>query len=363
MQKRIAIQVKVVMVIAMLSVSMLACKKNNLNKEIDNRQFKMGFSTWSFGPTLANVNESYDFVTSNGDVYSEHMDHKVPWEAWMNGTELPLEFTNLVADKVNRQPNNVDLLLSISFLNSDRSGIMEDFNGEKPSVAMDDSTVIEAYFKHVCYLVDELQPMYLVYSIESNELLVNNPDAWPAFRKAMTTIGEKLTLKYPNLLMAESVTLHSWYKNDATVNTEAEVEAIVNSGSFAAISFYPFFKGLHSTTDFQEAFDFLHSKVNIPIAFVETNHLAEDLIVDEYALNIKSDEKEQEDYLATLLLNAHQKQYHFVIWWAHRDYDALWETFPEEVKALGKIWRDTGLKDENGKDRRAMKLWRNIFAK
>ena len=114
---------------------------------------------------------------------------------------------------------------------------------------------------------------------------------------------------------------------------------------------------------FRKAFDFLHSKVNIPIAFAETNHIAEDLIVEGLSLNIESDEKEQEDYLETLLLNAHNKQYKFIIWWAHRDYDALWETFPAEVKDVGKVWRDTGLQDEDGNERRTFKLWQKIFAK
>lgn len=340
------------------------CKKNKAEKVIDNRSFNMGFSTWSYGPTLANVNESYDFVTNNGDVYSEHMDHKIPWSAWMTGAEPPTEFSESVENKVARKPNNIDLLLSISFLNGDRSDIMEDLDGEKPDyTALNDSAIIEAYYKHVCYLVDAFSPTYLVYAIESNELYINTPSAWPAFRNLMDNVGLRLKQKYPNLPMAESVTLHNWYKSNEDVGYLEDVKNIANAGDFAAISFYPFFKGLHSRKDFQKSFDFLNDQTNVPVAFVETNHLAEDLIVDAFSLNIKSDENEQADYLETLLVNAQNENYKFIIWWAHRDYDALWETFPEEVKDLGKIWRDTGLKDENGTDRKSMLLWREIFAK
>jgi hypothetical protein len=63
------------------------------------------------------------------------------------------------------------------------------------------------------------------------------------------------------------------------------------------------------------------------------------------------------------LINANKENYEFVIWWAYRDYDALWKTFPAEIKDLGQIWRDTGLKDEAGEDRKSMKVWREIFAK
>ncbi|MFK8037264.1 MAG: hypothetical protein AB8B74_03155 [Crocinitomicaceae bacterium] len=355
---------KYVFLSAIALVVLVGCKKNNPKKIIDNRDFKMGFSSWSYGPTLEAVNATYDFLATNGDVYSEHMDHKVPWNSWLNGAELPLEFTGLVQDKINRKPNGAELLLSVSFLNGGRSDIMEDFDGEKPAYTnLNDSLLVEAYFRHVSYLVDQLNPKYLVYSIESNELFVNSPSLWPAFRDAMDSVGAKLKLKYPNLEMAESITLHSWYKSSTEPDYLSEVEKITNEGDFAAISFYPFFKGLNSKDDFQKAFDFLHSKISIPIAFVETNHLAENLVVDAYSLNIESDEKEQEDYLETLLVNAHNKQYKFIIWWAHRDYDALWETFPAEVKDLGKIWRDTGLQDEDGKDRNSMKLWQKIFAK
>ena len=39
---------------------------------------------------------------------------------------------------------------------------------------------------------------------------------------------------------------------------------------FAAISFYPFLKGLSTNSEITEAFDFLHDNVSIPIAFAET---------------------------------------------------------------------------------------------
>jgi hypothetical protein len=51
------------------------------------------------------------------------------------------------------------------------------------------------------------------------------------------------------------------------------------------------------------------------------------------------------------------KDYEFIIWWAHRDFDALWETFPPELRDLGQLWRDTGLLDESGNERQAFLLW------
>ncbi|MCH2233168.1 MAG: hypothetical protein MK078_02860 [Crocinitomicaceae bacterium] len=132
---------------------------------------------------------------------------------------------------------------------------------------------------------------------------------------------------------------------------------------FAAVSFYPFFIGQHSHRDFQKEFDFLHSNVTVPIGFSETTHLANDLEIASFELYIKSSEKEQNDYLESLLINVDKNSYEFVIWWSHRDFDKLWETFPDDVKDVGKLWKDTGLLDENGNSRPAFETWKETFSK
>ena len=156
------------------------------------------------------------------------------------------------------------------------------------------------------------------------------------------------------------------YFNPETRNSEefiAEITGYVANMDFAAISYYPFVKGQRNTNEFQESFDFLHKKVNIPISIVETNHLAEDLVVESFNVNISSDECEQREYLETLLQNAHLYNYEFIIWGAHRDYDPLWDTFSDDVKDIGRLWRDTSLLNEEGNPRAGLTSWREILAK
>lgn len=130
---------------------------------------------------------------------------------------------------------------------------------------------------------------------------------------------------------------------------------------FVAISYYPFFQQLENVDEYQKAFDFLHSQTNKRIAFAETTQIAEDLIVSGLNLNILSSQGIQKHYLETLLLNAYREDYEFIIWWCHRDYDALWQTFPASVKDLGQLWRDSGLLDEDGNERSALSSWRSVF--
>jgi hypothetical protein len=347
-------------------IVVVACKKNNPKRLIDERNFKMGFTSWNYGPNLEDVNNTYDFIFEHGDIYAEHLDDKIPWDSWLNGTPLPAEFIANINGKVARKPADTELLLSISFLNNARNEIKEDFDGTLPAYeALNDSAIENAYVDHVIYLLEAFHPNYLVIAIESNDLLVNRPDLWAGYRALMKNVRARIKELYPTILITESLTLHNWYAADVTNPNEfiAEVDELADEMDFVAVSFYPFFKGLNNRKDFQKAFDFLHEHTSKPIAFVETSHLANELTVDAFNLSIESDEKEQETYLSTLFINAHNHDYKFVIWWAHRDFDALWETFPDDLKDLGKIWRDTGLLDEGGKERKSMELWREIFSK
>jgi len=352
--------------VLVIFISLLSCKKNNPSKVIDDRQFKMGFSTWSFGPSQSDVDETYDFIFENSDIYSEHMDDLIPWDAWINNTTLPTDFVNNVNDKAARKPDGMPLLLSVSFLNTDRSDIQDDFIGGKPTYAALNDTVIEnAYFDHVSYLINAFHPDYLVVSIESNDLLLNNEILWDEYKALMQNIRTRIKQDYPTLKISESVTLHNWHEPEVDNPTEfiQEIDDYVAQMDFAAISFYPFFKGQHKRNQFQKSFDFLHSHTSLPISFVETNHLANDLEIAEFNLFIKSNEKEQNEYLETLLINADKHNYEFIIWWAYRDYDLLWETFALDIQGIGKLWRDTGLKEGDGTDRLSMETYREIFAK
>jgi len=343
----------------------LSQNQPTLLEEIESRNFNMGFSTWPYGPKLSNQDSTYEFIGNHADIYSEHIDDRIPWSAWMNGTALPQAFVNNIQGRKDRKISNKKLILSVSLLNSSRSDLAFDFNDSLPAYdSLNQSHIKNAYYKHLEYLIQELQPDYLVAAIEVNELRINTPNKWPAYKKLMHAVRDSLRQNYPKLSISESVTLHNWYNttiNDS-LNYFIDLSNYLNSNmNFAAISFYPFFKGLSNSVQFQQAFDFLHQQTKLPIGFVETTQLAEDLIVPGLSLNIPSSETEQNQYLESLLSNAHRQDYEFVIWWTHRDYDELWKTFPPELKDLGSLWKDTGILDENGNLRPAYKTWTAIL--
>lgn len=348
-----------------LLIIFISCSDDDSNPDPQDvpsaREYKMGFTSWPYGPNLEDVNDTYTFIENNADIYAEHIDNNIPWSAWINDESLPAEFANDIAGKAARKIPGKEMLLSVSILTSDRNELASDVDGSTPNyTSIDDTDIKNAYYKHIKYLIEQFNPDYLVIAIEVNELRLNAPEKWQAYTNLITEVKGKIKQDFPNLKIAESVSLHNYYEPDVSDPQSfiSDISNQINQNDFIAISFYPYFKNLKTKEDFQKAFDFLYSEVNLPIAFVETSHIAEDLEIPNLNVSIAGNEAEQSLYLECLLENAESQNFEFIIWWCHRDFDALWETFPEEVKDLGRIWRDTGLLDEDGNEREAYSLWK-----
>lgn len=344
--------------------SVNVCESNDFFCEYDSRNFLMGFSTWPFAPTEGSVDDTYQFISNHADIYSEHIDSQIPWEAWINDSPLPVEFTTQISARASRLIPNTKRLVSISLLNNSRSELASDFDGTVPNYTqLNDQHIEDAYFKHLKYIANQLNPDYLIIALEVNELLKNSPDKWDAYKLLMANVRSRLKQEFPSLSLSESITLHNYYQPDVQ-NPEDFIDEIsdyANAMDMVTISFYPFFKGLKTKSDFQDAFDFLHEKIDIPIAIAETGHLSENLTVESLNLFITGNQSEQKDYLEVLSTNAQENEYEYIIWWTHRDYDELWETFPDDIKDLGKLWISTGILNEDGLEKEAFTTWTLVF--
>ena len=327
------------------------------------RPFKMGFTSWIYAPDFTARQGTYDFIGGHADIYSEQIDDRIPWQALIANQPLPQSFTNDIDQRVMLRPAGKKLLLSVSLLNINRTGLLEDLDGSIP--ALEDPAVADAYYRLLVYLAGRFDPDFVVLAMEVNELLIRAPEKWQAYKTLIGTVKSRLKNTYPALPFSESVTLHNWYQPGVpnVVAFQAEMKTYVNALDFAAISFYPFLKAQHDAPAFQQAFDFLHQQVTVPIAFSETAHIAEPLSVPSLNISIDGSPCEQNAYLEVLLTNAQVKQYLFLIWWAHRDYDRLWAIFPESTKDIGLLWRDTGILDQDGRERPAYSTWRSVFSR
>ena len=326
----------------------------------ETRPFNMGFTTWSYGAKAEDVEGTYSFIFNNADIYSEQFDHRIPWSAWMNNSELPKEFVDNVNYRLSKRNLAKKLLLSVSLLNIGRDDLLEDYDNQSPSyVSMSDTAIENSYIEHLTYLINRFNPNYLVMAMEVNEMRVKKPEKWAEYMVLASNIKARLKVLYPQLPVSESVTLHNWCNYYGTLDAGYvdEITNYVNALDFAAISFYPFLMGLHTEAEFQAAFDFLNSKATKPIAFVETGENAEDIDIPAFDFKSAGDEAKQKLYLETLLGNCLTQNYLFCIWWCHRDYDQMLNDLPSDLIDLALLWRDIGLIDEEGNKREAFDLW------
>ena len=171
--------------------------------------------------------------------------------------------------------------------------------------------------------------------------------------------------RFPKLPLSESVTLHKLLdrQNRGLAEYRTKIQAFVEGHDFFAVSFYPFFLGLHQEQEFAEALDYLPTFTSKAIAITETGHPAEPLKIRAWNLDFPTNPKEQAAFVRVLLSRAQTHHYRFVTWWTARDFDELWKTFPDAVKDLGALWRDTGLIDEAGQPRPAYETWRDWLSK
>ncbi|WP_291866264.1 hypothetical protein [Maribacter sp.] len=97
-------------------------------------------------PIQEDVNNTYPFIENNADLYTEQMDNKIPWDAWINDVTLPIEFINEIVKRIYNKP----LLLAVSLLNTDRNDLAEDFNEVIPKYPnLNNIATANVYFKHI----------------------------------------------------------------------------------------------------------------------------------------------------------------------------------------------------------------------
>ena len=88
-------------------------------------------------------------------------------------------------------------------------------------------------------------------------------------------------------------------------------------------------------------------------AVSETGFIAEKLL-----LKIPGDERNQAEYVRFFLEQCGRLNARFVVWFFVRDYDDFWIRVRQSGgDELFMVWKDTGLLDERGNEREAMKVW------
>ncbi len=328
------------------------------------RSFRMGFSTFPYAATPAAITQTYAIIAQNADIYVEQFDEAtVPWIAALTGAPFPARFQEQLDRATTNRLNDKPLVLVVMPLSEGRDGIAAPLNGQLPpqlqGKPIDDPSYVTAFANYTVRIAERLDPDYLITGLEVNDLYLNSPEIWPAYRRFNAALTQTLKQRFPSLPMSQSVTLHNFFSDgQGNAAHTTEVKTLLQEQDFTAVSYYPFLYGAYQDqAAYEAAFDLLDALTDKPIAFTETGNIAERLRVPSFGVDLPGSDAAQQGYLTSLLNRARRDDYLFVINWAHRDFDALTAILPTEVQELAKIWQDTGLWDENGNGRPALSVW------
>ena len=330
------------------------------------RSFRMGFTGFPHDITLPAVVEARKFCRTHGDIIAHHMEG-VPWTECASKQPFSAKLQSEWQGKNEATAADGRVYVAISpgrgdLKVADHSLPLDAKLQGKP---YDDPAVVEAYLEYCRRAIEFFEPDYLAIGIEVNDFYKNaGPEVWQAYVTLHSQVYKTLKQDHPELPIFASLTLHNLLNASESKRTEY-VEAfrqILPYCDVIAVSYYPFIQG--GTTDIKPAFEWLtktFDKEGKPYAFVETGEAAEKLALKDFGVTIRGTTDKQYAYLIELLYFAQTHDTEFVIWFIHRDYDAMWEKIKAHVPEAHGAWRDSGLMDETGKTRPAMLAWEKYF--
>jgi hypothetical protein len=270
----------------------------------------------------------------------------------------------LIADwngKKSMTPKGAKVYLAISPGRGDLK--VSDKAGPLPAALMgkgyDHADVKAAYLRYCRKAVEFFKPDTLAIGIEVNEIHSGGGAVWRSYVELHRHVYAALRKDWPALPIAASFTLHTLYKKRGAMLES--LKALMPENDFLAVSYYPFFVGGEEALG---ALDWLvreFDPLKKPYAFVETNEAAERLQLPQAKVVIEGTPEKQQVYTERLLAMAQERRFWFVVYFIHRDYDALWEKIKGSAPEFFMAWRDCGLVDERGKPRPAYHVWRRYF--
>lgn len=355
------------LVFAFFSLCTFGCIKKKRADE--NRSFYMAVTPWPADFTSQAVDESYSFVNQHCDMVSHHFDEGIPYEeAYKN-----LPWPQLLQDDMSfrkQKTNGKKIFLSVAPLNLTRhekadyythaDNIADSIKNRWKQVPINDDKAITAYVNYVSYLINQLNPQFVNYGVESNDVHWDN-NQFLLYKDFLSKVFAQLKKKYPQLPFFISFMVN---EDPLALSFASQ---LVSYSDYVSLSAYPYTSSSTTAdgntdpkkfpTDYFTRF--LNLAPSKPWGFAETGYIAQDLIIPSFSLNKKGNTQWQKDYLDLICQLCNSRKAKFLVWFCYADYDAG----NNRLKSMGlyndlfALWQDIGLKDENNAERPSYKLW------
>ncbi len=332
------------------------------------RPFAMGFTPFPYDMTPEAVRSTSEFLRRNGDMVAHHFDNGVPWTEALAGKRFHAAITKDWEER-RASARGKAVFLALTPLDSARRSLAL-YRSARENMPLpdrfrkaqfNDPAVKKAYLQYCRRAIEFFKPRWCAIGIEVNELLLNAPSRWPDFLELYKETYSALKKQFPQLPLCATLSLHSLTdpaksgKNDQ----RRQVLAFLELNDLVALSYYPFMAG--NLTNFEAPLAWVRKATCRPLAVAESGFPAETIRLESFNLTLPSTPARQKAFLKTLLKRALVNRYRFVVWFLHRDYDALWNKIKNSCPEAFVVWKDCGLIDELGRPRPALKVWRSYL--
>lgn len=339
------------------------------------RPYRMGFTPWLYDATNEARDWTFERIGAEGDIVSQHMEEGVPWPEMLAGEAISGTYLAEISGRLDKKPAGQRVLLQINPLNTSRTGLA-DYRGASTNMALpapwngdalDHPDVKTAYLNYALRMVELFQPDFLGIGIEVNLLIRNAPSLWPRYVALHRHVYAELKRLHPTLTVFASFFcvpfFPEWSSEDDGDAQRAGLADLIDHVDLVAFSVHPFMSALLAESFPDGYFDRLFALSSKPVAVAESSYPAQAWSTSTPpVLTFNGTPSKQDAFLRSMLDACGRYGARFVVWFAIRDYDALWAGVLGSSE-LALVWRDTGLYAEDGAERPALATWRAALAR
>ncbi len=291
----------------------------------------------------------------------------------MAGDPFPAGYQTALQERRANTPATHQLLLQVNPLDVGRAALAP-FRTDAINVpltppwtshAFNHPDVKTAYTNYVRRMVDVMQPAFVVTGIEANILRSKStPQVWAQYVELQCHVYQALKTAGYSQPIGVSLVTTAYYRPElyaTEYNGPQQVAALRDLEpcvDVIAWSLHPFVSGLLAESFPTDYLGILGGLTTKPQAISESSYPAQ--VWSASGLTWNGSPQKQEAFTSAMLNHAAASNMAFVVWFALRDYDQLWERPPPlglGQDGLSLVWRDTGLYDEAGAPRPAHAVW------
>ncbi len=335
------------------------------------RNFFMGFTPFPYDISSQAVDYVYNKLATDADLISHHFDDGIPWNEALHGDDFHPNIITEWQYRLSRTPASHKILLSVTPNRGLRDGLAlykgESGNMPLPSpwdtISFNHPDVKEAYLSYCTRIMEFFKPDYFIIGIEVNLLIKFRPELWNEFLDLHRYVYQQIKTIDPIFPVFVSFTGMDLLEGYTDANHTEMMQAfndVIPFSDYFGISVYPYISNFTCDSLPADMFNKIFALSTKPVCITETGYPAEHFTVLGGSIVFDGTPEKQNNYINLLLNEAEQHNSEFVINFVLRDYDALWVAIgsPDDVN---KLWRDTGLYDQDGNARIAHQTWMDWF--